>query len=62
MNLDIFSNQTLSELIDCLFWFIQIKMMILKDLSVEDIIYRKVQSKIIIINGKTFMINQSILI
>ena len=62
MNLDIFSNQTLSELIDCLFWFIQIKMMILKDLNVEDIIYRKVQSKIIIINGKTFMINQSILI
>ena len=62
MNLDIFSNQTLSELIDCLFWLIQIKMMILKDLNVEDIIYRKVQSKIIIINGKTFMINQSILI
>ena len=42
MNLDIFSNQILLELID----FIQIKMQILKYLKLKDIIYRKVLSKI----------------
>ena len=42
MNLDIFSNQILLELID----FIQIKMQILKYLKLKYIIYRKVLSKI----------------
>ena len=41
MNLDIFSNQILLESIDCLFYFIQIKMTMLKDLKLKDIIYQK---------------------
>ena len=41
INLDIFSNQTLLESIVYLFQFIQIKMTILKDLKLEDIIYQK---------------------
>ena len=40
MNTDIFSSKTLFELIDYLFWF-QMKMPILKDLKLEDIIYEK---------------------
>ena len=40
-NLDIFSNQTLLESIVYSFQFIQIKMTILKDLKLEDIIYQK---------------------
>ena len=48
MNIDIFSNQILLESIDCLFLFIQIKMSILKDLKLEDVIYQKA------INGKSF--------
>ena len=53
MNLDIFSNQILLELID----FIQIKMQILKYLKLKDIIYRKVLSKITTSSSieKTFM-------
>ena len=31
-SIDNFLNQTLQELTDCLFWFIQIKMTVLKDL------------------------------
>ena len=60
MNLDIFSNQILLELID----FIQIKMQILKYLKLKDIIYRKVLSKITTSSSieKTFMTKQLILI
>ena len=38
---DIFTNQILLESIDCLFQFIQLKMPMLKDLKLEDIIYQK---------------------
>ena len=41
MNTGIFSNQILFELIGYLFQFIQIKMEILKDLKLKDIIYQK---------------------
>ena len=41
MNIVIFSNQILLELIDYLFWFIQIKMPMLKDLMLRNIIYQK---------------------
>ena len=41
MNLDIFSNQILLESIDCLFQFIQIKITMLKDLKLRDIVYQK---------------------
>ena len=47
MNLNIFSNQTLLELIDYLFQFIQMKMMLLKDLKLKDNIYQKRLLKII---------------
>ena len=62
MNIDIFSNQTLLQSIDYLFYFIQIKPTMLKDLKLENIIYRKVYSKIIMSSSmeKTFMINQLI--
>ena len=40
-NIDIFLNQTLLELTDCLLYFIQIKMRILKDLKLKDITYQK---------------------
>ena len=36
-----FSNQILLELIDCLFYFIQIMMTMLKDLMLKNIIYQK---------------------
>ena len=39
MNIDIFSNQILLELIDYLFSFIQIKMFMLKYLMLKSIIY-----------------------
>ena len=38
MNLDIFSNQLLLESVDSLLQFIQIKMPLLKNLKLEDII------------------------
>ena len=38
MDIDILSNQILLDSIDYLFWFIQIKMLVLKDLRLEDII------------------------
>ena len=31
MSIDIFLNQNFCELTDCLFWFIQTKMIVLKD-------------------------------
>ena len=40
MNIDIFSNQILLELMDYLFQFIEIKMPTLKDLKLEDNIYQ----------------------
>ena len=45
MNINIFFNQILLELIYFLFWFIQIKIPVLKDLKLEDIIYQKTKSK-----------------
>ena len=42
INVDIFSNQVLLKLIDYFFYFIQIKMTVLKDLELKDIIYQKV--------------------
>ena len=41
MNIDTFFNQILMELIDYLFLFIQIEMLILKDLMFENIAYPK---------------------
>ena len=60
----IFSNQTLLELIDYLFQFIQIKIPILKDLKLEDITY---QNHFLIIMTsqlmeKTVLIKQLVLI
>ena len=40
MRIDIFLDKILLELIDLFFYFIQIKMSILKDLKLEDIIYQ----------------------
>ena len=61
---DIFSNQVLQELADCLFWLIQIKMAILKGIKPEDIIYQKVLLRIITKSSmeRTFMNNLLILI
>ena len=42
MNTDIFSNQILLELINYLFWFMQIMATMLKNLMLENIIYQKV--------------------
>ena len=39
-----FPIQTLKELIDCLCWFIQTKMIVLKELMPKSIIYQKVLS------------------
>ena len=43
MNVNVFTNQIwrILESIDYLFWFIQIKVTMLKDLKHEDIIYQK---------------------
>ena len=60
----IFSNQILLETIDPLFYFIQIKITILKDLKFKDITYQK-ELLIIIMSSsmeKTFMTNPLILI
>ena len=42
MSIDIFLNQALQELTSCLFWFVQTKVMMEKDLMPEGIIYQKV--------------------
>ena len=47
MNIDIFWNQTLWELTDCLFCLILIKMIMLKDSKLEEITYQKALSRII---------------
>ena len=41
MNIDTLSNKILLELIGYLFWFIQIKVTMLKDLKLEDITNQK---------------------
>ena len=65
MNVNVFTNQIwrIFESIDYLFWFIQIKVTMLKDLKHEDIIYQK-ELLIIITSSmkKKTMINQLILI
>ena len=60
MSVDIFSNRTLQELTDCLFWVIEIKMIMLKDIKLKDIIYEEVLLRIIVSSSKerTFMTNQ----
>ena len=64
MNIVTFSNHILLEVIDCLFWLIQVKMQILKDLQREDIIYQKNLLIVITLSliEKTFMTKQLILI
>ena len=47
VSIDIFSNQSLLELLDCLFWFIWIKAMMLKDIVSKSIIYQKLLSKLL---------------
>ena len=47
INTDTLLDQTLHELTVCLFWFIQIKIPILKDLKLEVIIYQNVLLKMI---------------
>ena len=56
INTDTLPDQTLHELTVCLFWFIQIKIPILKDLKLEVIIYQNVSLKNdnAIVNGKNF--------
>ena len=41
MNIDTFSNETLSELTDCLFWLIQIKITMLKHLNLEVLLTKR---------------------
>ena len=41
INTDIFLNQVLLKLIDYFFYSIQIKMTVLKDLELKDVIYQK---------------------
>ena len=62
--INICSNQPLQELTNCLFRFIQIKVVMLKDLKLEDITYQKVLLRIIMYSlmERTFMTNPSILI
>ena len=64
MSIDTFSNQIMLELIDCLFSFIQIKMQIIKELKLIDIIYQKVLLIVITASSmeKTLMIKQLLLI
>ena len=41
MNIDVFLNQTSWESTDCLFWLTQVKVLVLKDLKLEDT-YQKI--------------------
>ena len=50
MNINIFLNQTLWKLIDCLFYFIQIKITMQKGINPKGII----KKYNVIINGKNF--------
>ena len=64
MDIDIFLNHTLWELTDCLFWLVQIKMPMLKDLKLEDITYQKALLRIITLSSleRTFLTKPLILI
>ena len=42
MSMEVFLNEALQELTNCLLWFIQIKMKMLTDLKPEYIPYQKV--------------------
>ena len=58
MRLDIFLNQTLQDLADCLFWFIQIKITIQKGFKLKDI-NQKILLKILMSSSfRTFITNQ----
>ena len=46
MNTNISSYQILLKLTDCLFYFIQIKVIMLKDLNLKDITDQKILSRI----------------
>ena len=46
MNTNISSYQILLQLTDCLFYFIQIKVIMLKDLNLKDITDQKILSRI----------------
>ena len=63
MSINIFSNQTLQVLTDCLFWFIQTRMIIQKGEKLRDITYQKVLIRIITSSSveRTFMTNLLIL-
>ena len=63
MSINIFSNQTLQVLTDCLFWFIQTRMIIQKGKKLRDITYQKVLIRIITSSSveRTFMTNLLIL-
>ena len=63
MSINIFSNQTLQVLTDCLFWFIQTRMIIQKGKKLRDITYQKVLIRIIMSSSveRTFMTNLLIL-
>ena len=63
MSIDIFLNQTLQELADCLFLFIQMQIM-QKGIKLEGIIYQKVLLKIIMSSSteRTVTAKQLILI
>ena len=63
MSINIFSNQTLQVLTDCLFWFIQTRMIIQKGIKLRDITYQKVLIRIIMSSSveRTFMTNLLIL-
>ena len=63
MSINIFSNQTLQVLTDCLFWFIKTRMIIQKGKKLRDITYQKVLIRIITSSSveRTFMTNLLIL-
>ena len=61
-SVDILSNQALWKLTDCLFWSIQIKMTMLKDSRRNYLPKGILKNYNIIINGKKFITNPSILL
>ena len=63
MSINIFSNQTLQVLTDCLFWFTQTRIIMQKGEKLRDITYQKVLIRIITSSSveRTFMTNLLIL-
>ena len=59
MSIDTFSNQFLQKLKDCLFWFIQIKMIIQEVIKKKGIIHKNILSRITTSSSteKSFMTN-----